>query len=81
MTEANVGSIHSMEAAEGIVTLFVSLQQRVEQHLECGGVIETRQDLYSCGVRKETFPSVYSLTGKEQRNKSAPEQQPTYAAY
>ncbi len=44
-----------------LLTLFVSLWQRIEQHLEGGRVIETCKYLHGCGIREETFTPIHSL--------------------
>lgn len=49
------------------LTLFVSLWQWVEQHLEGGRVIEACQYLHGCWIREETFTPIHSLEGRGNR--------------
>lgn len=51
------------------LTLFVSLRERVEQHLERGGVAESGQNLHGGGVGQETFAPVHCLSGRKEGRK------------
>lgn len=53
-----------LRAAESHLTLFVSLWQWVEQHLEGGRVVKACEYLHGRGIREETFTPIHSLEGR-----------------
>lgn len=53
-----------LRAGESLLTLFVSLWQWVEEHLEGGRVVKACEYLHGRGIREETFTPIHSLEGR-----------------
>lgn len=62
-------AIKQIKSSSRLLTLFMSLCQWVEQHLEGGGVAEACEYLHGCRIREESFTPVYSLESKDTKQR------------
>lgn len=62
-------AIKQIKSGSRLLTLFMSLCQRVEQHLEGSGVAEACEYLHGCRIGEESFTPVYSLERKETKRR------------